>query len=163
LAFRLKHQLSIHLDYGPVLENLELRYSYPFSAPHELPEQSIRMGLDRLDGRVRQNLDFLIDSLTGRTKSPDPVHLPHTQLTPVLRPTILTVVIQDQTRQDQLPIMRLYLFESVDEVGSRIERETRVEGPSASAAERDAWQKLRQWVKGRVWDDYLQRLGSARS
>ena len=50
------------------------------------------------------------------------VRIPHGVVTPTLQDGVLTVVTRDQRRN--LPIARLYCYELVDPLSSRIERES---------------------------------------
>lgn len=149
---RIKHQLLIHLDYSPAPGGLEIRYSYPFSRPHELREQVIRVPRRKILVAVKVELDALVEALCTRISTPKPVRLPHAEITPSIRRAITTIVIQDQHRN--LPIARLYYLEEIKEIGSRIERQVRMEPGEFSASERKSWGRLRTNIKRIVWEDY---------
>ena len=152
---RVKHQLLIHLDYGDTLPSLEVRYSYPFSTPHQLPEQAITIPKAKIPGRIKKDLDYLYQQIRGRIPAPTPVRLPHAQIVPDIRPAIMTVVVQDQQRHSQIPLARLYYHEEVLKLSSRIEAQVRMGPAEFSGSERAAWERLRIKIKRLAWEHYV--------
>lgn len=155
-----RHQLLVHIDYGQPLGNvLEIRYSYPFvRPPHGLGEQLIRVKPEDIPTQVAEDLRFLIGGLTSRIPRPEVGRLPHVVITPTVEPAILTVVLQDSTRD--LPVMRLYWYEAVKPLGTRAEFEARIDGPAqASTQELLAWHRLRRSVRAIAWADYARKVG----
>lgn len=163
-SVRVPHQLSIHLDYFPG-DRVELRYSYPRSAPHPLPEQVVTVPAARLSATIRQALDGLVESLASRIPPRPPVHVPHADIHPRLIVHILTVVIQDQARVDILPVIRLTYSQEVQAPLSRgPEEQVRVDKPTASVDEIGVWRGVRPVMKKLAWEDYQRRvLGPSQS
>ena len=125
----MKHQLNIHLDdFGPHLptRRVEVRYSYPHAGRHSLREQVLVLESSNISPRLRTDLDMLYGALTARIPSPESVRLPHAELTPIIEPAILTFVVLDQFRAAELPIARLYFYESIPALRSRFEDQVRV-------------------------------------
>lgn len=87
-----------------------------------------------------------------------PVRIPHSEVIPTIRDGILTVVTRDQRRQ--LPIARLYCYEEAAQLGSRVERELRMEAADFTTEQLAMWQRLRQVINGFAWDDFQKRLRS---
>jgi hypothetical protein len=155
---RVKHQLLIHLDYGDTLPSLEVRYSYPFSTPHRLPEQAIAVPKAKIPGPIKKDLDYLYRQMSDRIPPPTPVRLPHAHIVPDIRPAIMTVVVQDQQRQTQIPLARLYYHEEVLKLGSRIEAQVRMGPADFSGSERAAWERLRVKIKRMAWEHYVHMM-----
>lgn len=153
----IKHQLFIHVDYSP--DGLEIRYGYPYSHPHELKEQLIRMPRNKIPPKVRSELESIVRALACRIPKPAMVRLPHAQIAPTVRHGIATIVVQDQ-QPGRTPLARLYYYEEVKDIGSMIEKEVRIEPGSWSAAERGSWDRLRSAIKAMAWKDY-ERLAGA--
>lgn len=135
---RMKHQLIIHLDYSPDVLSppSEIRYSYPLSGPHELKEQVVHVSAAEISNQVKESLDDLREALLGRIEAKS-VRLPHAEITAHVRPTIMTVVIQDQ-RRDDIPCVRMYYLEEIEEIGSRVEKQVRMEPRDFNPFEREA-------------------------
>jgi len=159
LTPNLKHQLLIHLDYSLTSDDLEVRYSYPFSGEHKLPEQVIRFSGDTIPNSIRSELLKLVEWLLSSIPKPEAVRLPHVQAEPTITPGVVTIVIQDQERSQALPIARAYYLEEVAPIGSRVERSVHKERGEFPAVQRESWNRLRQLIKGLAWRDY-QRLFS---
>lgn len=151
---RVKHQLLIHLDYGDTLASLEIRYSYPFSVPHQLPEQAIAVPKAKIPGPIKKDLDYLYRQMRGRIPAPTRVRLPHAEIVPQIRPAIMTVVVQDQQRHTQIPLARLYYHEEVPRLRSSIEAQVRMGPADFSVSERAAWERLRVKIKRMAWEHY---------
>lgn len=152
-----KHELVIHLDYGPPVAGLEIRYRYPFSAPDAFPERVVRIQQHRILRDVLRDLDILYHGLTKRIRTP--VGLPYAAVDPVTRPIVATIVIQDQRRSHELPLARLCYPEDVPGNGSRVEREVRMEAGDFTADERVSWDRLRKRIKGIAWTHYQGAVG----
>jgi hypothetical protein len=152
---RIPHNLLVHLDFADHI--LEVRYSYPFSQPHRLDEQLIRIPADDIPDAVRQELEFLRQQLLERLPPPVPARLPSIELMPEYVPGFLTVVIQDATRD--LPVARLYVHERVPQLNSQREIELRLDPGQWSEEQMSSWRRLEQHVGGIVWSDYLSRFG----
>jgi hypothetical protein len=148
------HQLIIHIDYHPD-RILEIRYDYPFSAPHTLGEQIIRLVPEEVPQQLWADLAELRDWLRARLDV-RPVRIPHNEITPTIRDGILTVVIQDQRRA--LPIARLYCYETTEQLGSNVERELRMESSDFTPAQRAVWKRIQQEIKSRAWNNYQEKL-----
>jgi hypothetical protein len=148
------HQLLVHVDEHPNGE-VEVRYDYPFSEPHPPPEQVIRLPADTVPEQLRADLSAFRALLRGRLEL-QPVRIPHGQVTPTFRDGILTVVTRDQRRV--LPIARLYVDEIAEQLGSRRERQSRMEGTDFAADQRDIWTIIAQTVNGLAWKDFQARL-----
>jgi hypothetical protein len=151
---RVPHQLIARIDYDPE-GNLEIRYDYPFSQPHALAEQVIRLPSSELTDALSGDLRQLRDCLRARLKV-SPIRVPHGEVMPTIRDGIMTVVIRDQRRE--LPLARLYVCEEARELGSRVERELRMEASDFTAALRETWDRVRKFVNSRVWNDFQGRM-----
>lgn len=149
----LLHQLLIHVDYEPAPGGLEIRYSYPFSRPHELREQVIRIPRKDIPEKLRVELDTIVQALADRIPAPDPARLPHAEFVPEIRRAIATVVIQDQ-RPNRTPLARMYYHEEIKEIGSRIEQQVRMNPQDFSDRVKESWWRLRAAIKGIAWKDY---------
>jgi hypothetical protein len=150
------HQLIIHLDYHPD-GILEIKYDYPFSAPHTLSEKVIRLVPEEVPQQLRADLTELRNWLRARLDV-RPVRIPHGEILPATRDGILTVVIQDQRRS--LPIARLYCYEEIKQLGSQVERELRMEAPDFTPEQRAAWKRAQQEIKGRAWMDFQKKVAT---
>jgi hypothetical protein len=158
----LKHQLNIHLDYGPncfEAWGLEIRYGYHYSGEHQLREQVVRIQAADLKPELKANLNAIYDALRCRIPEPDIVRLPHAVVRPSIRPAGMTFVVLDQTRADRLSIARLYYYEEVAPLGSRIERRVYLEQPDWSCEEREICNHIRDVVKKMAWQDYERLMG----
>ncbi len=158
----LKHQLNIHLDYGPhcfELWGLEVRYGYHYSGEHQLREQVIRVGADHIEPKLKIDLDSIYEALKGRIPEPERVRLPHTEVKPTVRPAGLTFVVLDQTRAMTLPIARLYYYEEIEPLGSRIERRIYLEKPDWTSAENEVCEGVRESIRKLAWKDYERLMG----
>jgi len=159
---RLKHQLNIHLDYGPhCFEQwgLEIRYGYHYSGEHQLREQVLRIGANHVEPELKMNLDSIYDALKNRIPEPEAVRLPHAEVKPKITPAGLTFVVLDQKRAKTLPIARLYYYEEVEPLGSRIERRIYLEKHDWTDAEREVCQRVREIVRKIAWNDYERLMG----
>jgi hypothetical protein len=153
-AGRVPHQLLTHVDYDPQ-GNLEIRYDYPFSQPHALAEQVIRLAPSEITDVLSADLGQLRDWLRARLNV-RPIRVPHGEVMPTIRDGTMTLVIRDQRRE--LPIARLYVYEEARELGSSVERELRMEAPDFTAAQRESWDRVRKFVNGKVWSDFQTRM-----
>lgn len=142
-----KHELVVHLDYGPALSGLEIRYSYPLSAVHLSPERVVRVPQDQILRDVARHLDHLIKGLTFRI--PPPAGLPHHGR--LCRPLGATIVIQDGRHGNELPLAWLNYEEEGAETGSRVEKVIRMSPHDFTAEELSSWNRLRQRIKGIAW------------
>jgi hypothetical protein len=146
---RTPHQLITHLDWHPD-GTLEVRYSYPFSQPHEIRAQAILVSSGNVPPDIRESLEYLRAALSTR-HAVVPVRLPHQEILPKVQNGILTIVTRDQRRR--LPISRLYCYETIDGI-SKVEREIRMQSSDFTADDRAVWDRLRQWINGKAWEDY---------
>jgi hypothetical protein len=145
-----KHQLVVHLDYGPALLGLEIRYSYPLSALHLSPERVIRIPQDQILRDVLRHLDHLVKGLTGRIPAPSG---PPCQ-DRVCRPTGATIVIQDGRRGHEQPLAWLNYEDEGPEIGSRVGKSVRMTPPDFTPDEFSSWDRLRQRIRGIAWAHY---------
>jgi hypothetical protein len=118
------HQLLVHLD-EHANGDIEIRYDYPFSGAHPLPEQVIRLPAHTVPEQLHADLAAMRTFLRERLEV-DSVRIPHSVVTPTLQDAILTVVTRDQRRT--LPLARLFCYEVADQLSSRVERESRMGG-----------------------------------
>ncbi len=156
-----KHQLNVHLDYGPQCfepGGLEVRYGYHYSGEHQLREQVVRIPPATIAPELKTDLDALYEILRRKIPEPEVVRLPHAAIRPTIRPAGLTVVVLDQSRAAQLPIARLYYYEEVDPLRSRIERRVYLERPGWSAPELQVCDRVRETVRKLAWQDYSRLL-----
>ena len=158
----LKHQLNIHLDYGPhcfELWGLEVRYGYHYSGEHQLREQVIQIGANRIEPELKAALDSIYESLKSRISEPTAVRLPHSAVKPMVRPAGLTFVVLDQSRAKALPIARLYYYEEIEPIGSRIERRIYLENPDWKENEHVVCERVREDIRKIAWKDYERLMG----
>lgn len=153
----IKHQLVIHFDYGGGVEGVSIKYSYPFSEPHEIPEQTVVISPSDIPSDVRVDLNALEAALTCRIPAPDSVRLPHAEIAPTIRNCVITVVVQDQRRRN-IPLARMYYLLEVTEIGSRKEHQVRIEPNDWSGAELECWSRLKSFAKRVAWKDYSNRV-----
>jgi hypothetical protein len=153
---RVPHQLTIHLDYHPT-NDLDLRWSYPYSAPHDIPEQRIRWSAEDLPKEACEALDVLVEGLLARVPG-DAVHVPHRDVTPEVERGVATFAIQDQARPE--PRARLFFTTQIRGVGRRVGGEAALTEAEMAPAETEQWNALRSWAKGRAWDDYTTRFAA---
>jgi|SRR3972149_10143605 len=157
-----KHQLNIHLDYGPhCFEQwgIEIRYGYHYSGEHQLREQVIRIGANRIDPELKKDLSSIYEALKNRIPKPEAVRLPHAEVTPKISPAGLAFVVLDQARAKALPIARLYYYEEIEPLGSRIERRIYMEKPDWKDAESEVCERVRENVRKIAWKDYEHLMG----
>lgn len=148
------HQLIIHIDEHPD-GSLEIRYDYPFSTPHTLPEQVIRLAPDQVPEPLHADLAELRNALRGRLDV-RPVRIPHGAIAPTICDGILTVVIQDQRRE--LPVARLHLYEKAEQFETIVERELRMKSTDFTPPQRAVWKRIQQVIKARAWQDFQEKL-----
>ena len=157
-----KHQLNIHLDYGPnVFEPwaLEVRYGYHYSGEHQLREQVLRIPSGEIGTQLAADLKELYEALRRRIPEPEMVRLPHAEIQPQILPTGLAYVVLDQARAAELPIARLYYLEEVEPIGSRIERRVYLERPDWEQTELALCKRVREAVRKLAWEDYSRLMG----
>lgn len=139
-----KHQLVVHLDCGPVLSDLEIRYSYPLNAVQVSTERVIRIPKDQVLRDVHRHLDHLVKGLTARMPagpaSPDRVN----------RPTGATILIQDGRQGHDLPLAWL----NYEEDGARVGKSITMNPDDFTPDELSSWDRLRQRVRGIAWAHY---------
>ena len=92
---------------------------------------------------------------------PNPVRLPHADLRPEIKLGILTVVIQDATRE--IPVARLYVSEQVALLHSRREVELRLDPGHWTKEQLASWRRLEQQIGAIVWPHYLKRIGASQA
>jgi hypothetical protein len=157
-----KHQLSVHLDYGPTCfepGGLEVRYGYHQSGVHELREQVIRVRASDIAPELRFDLAELYAALEKRIPIPEAVRLPHAAVQPEIQPGGLTFVVLDQSRAAALPIARLYYYEVIAPLESRVERQVRAEKPDWTDLERTVCFRVQASVRKLAWADYQRLMG----
>jgi len=157
-----KHQLNIHLDYGPQcfeLWGLEVRYGYHYSGEHQLCEQVIRIAVNHIEPALKTDLDSIYESLKSRIPEQAAVRLTHSEVTPKVRPAGLTFVVLDQSRAKALPIARLYYYEEIEPIGSRIERRIYLENPDWKETEHEVCERVQENVRKIAWKDYERLMG----
>src|SRR5580692_8210924 len=96
-AGRVPHQLLTHVDYDPQ-GNLGIRYDYPFSQPHALAEQVIRLATSEITDLLAADLGQLRDWLRA-CLNVRPIRVPHGEVMPTIRDGTMTLVIRDQRRE----------------------------------------------------------------
>jgi hypothetical protein len=153
---RVPHQLLVHVD-EHANGDIDIRYCYPFSEPHPLPEQVVRLPSNAVPERLRSDLSMLRTLLRDRIRS-EPVRIPHGEITPVIQDGILTVVTRDQRRD--LPVARLYLYEVAEALASRRERQSRMEGKEFTDDQRRIWKQIAQAANGIAWSDFQSKIPS---
>lgn len=157
-----KHQLNIHLDYGPSAFEpwaLEVRYGYHYSGEHELREQVLRIPAGEIGAALTADLKELYEALRRRIPEPKTMRLPHAEIRRQVRPTGLTYVVLDQARATRLPIGRLYYLEEVEPLRSRIERRVYLERPDWQQSELPLCKRVREAVRKLAWEDYSRLTG----
>ena len=150
-----KHQLIIHVDYGPAILGLEIRYSYPLSTLHVSPERVIRIPQDRILRDVLRHLDHLVRGLTVRI--PPPSGPPW--LDRGYRLVGATIAIQDNRHGHEVPFAWLTYEEDGREIGSRVGKEVRMTPRDFTPDEVSSWDRLRQRIKGIAWAHYQGAVG----
>ena len=158
----LKHQLNIHLDYGPhcfEAWGLEIRYGYSFSGEHQLREQVIRTQASNLAPELKADLNTIYNALRVRIPEPEMVRLPHAEVLPSIQPAGLTFVILDQSRAAQWPIARLYYYEEAKPLGSRIEKRVYLEKRDWTTTELVVCDRIRESIRKIAWQDYERLMG----
>ncbi len=157
-----KHQLNIHLDYGPQcfeLGGLEVRYGYHYSGEHQLREQLVRIPAAELQPALKSELDVLYETMRQRIPEPASVRLPHAEIRPTIRPGGLTFVVLDQARATKLPIARLYYYEIIEPIRSNIERRVYLEQADWTEEELETCKGIRDKVRNIAWEDYSRLIG----
>jgi hypothetical protein len=152
------HQLLIHVGLEIGTGDVLVVYSYPFSQPHELREQTIRIAKGEIPEAVEKELGSIVQALVKRIPPPDLVRMPHAEIEPQIRYASATIVIQDKRRRDLL-LAVMYYLELIPESSSQVERQVRIERDDFSDDESASWKRLRQTVKAIVWADYKNRFG----
>ena len=147
------HQLITHLDEFPN-GDLEIRYNYPFGE-HAMPEQVISVPAHMQSRQLREDLNTIRTLLRERIKV-KPIRIPHEEVVPALEDAILTIVTRDERRS--LPIARLYCNEVVEQLGTKIERESRLEGDEFTHEQRAVWTRIKQDINGRAWQAFQAKL-----
>lgn len=150
-----KHQLVIHLDYGPAILGLEIRYRYPLSTLHVSPERVIRIPQDQILRDVLRHLDHLVRGLTLRIPSPSDPPCPDR----MCRPIGATIAIQDERPGHELPLAWLTYEEDGSELDSRVGKEIRMTRRDFTPDEVSSWDRLRQRIKGIAWAHYQGAVG----
>jgi hypothetical protein len=150
-----KHQLVIHLDYGPAVLGLEIRYSYPLSTLHVSPERVIRIPQGLILRDVLRHLELLVRGLTARIPSPSG---PPRQ-DRICRPIGATIAIQDDRHGHELPLAWLAYEEDGQESGSRVGKEIRMTQRDFTPDEFSSWDRLRQRIRGIAWAHYQGAVG----
>jgi len=85
--------------------------------------------------------------------------LNNAEIIPSIQIGVMTIVVQDP-RPNYAPLARLYYFEEIREIGSRIEGQVRMEPKDFSESERASWKRLRAHIKRKVWEDYKRLIGA---
>lgn len=151
-----KHQLFIHLDYHPD-GKLEVHYHYPLSAP-PIPEQTVTLRESAVQNKLKGDLDFVKECLIERIP-PKSIRTPSAEIRPSIIPKITTIIIQDQTRSNEVPLARLYYLETVEEIGLQVEKQIEMNRSHFVGDKRLAWERIRAKAKGIAWQDYKCKLG----
>ena len=156
---RIKHQLMVHFDYHPTHKELQIRYSYPFSREHELREQLIRYEESEIPVDLRNWLSCFSQFMADRIPQPETVRLPHAEVRPDISYGYLTVVVQDQSRANKVPLARLYYYEEVKPLSSKIEKQVYSERPNFNLTELDIAKRIREAVRKIAWKAYSELVG----
>lgn len=138
---------------------VEVRYGYRYSGPHELREQVLRVPSKDMEDDFRECLMGLYRAVERRIPTPNVVRLPHAAVTPAVESGLLTFVVLDQARASTLPFARLYYYETVAPLDSRIEREIRVERDNWTAEEIHCCFDVAHRVRKLAWRDYERLMG----
>jgi hypothetical protein len=157
MAKKQPHQLLVHVDQHPT-GDIEIQYDYPFSEPHHLREQVLRLPAAQVSEQLRNDFSAVRDFLRSRIEI-KPVRVPHGELLPTLQDAILTVVTRDKRRN--LPFARLFCVEAVPALDSRAERKSTAEGNEFPSDLREAWTRIKQKINGTAWDDFQKKVGIA--
>jgi hypothetical protein len=158
----IKHQLNIHLDYGPhcfEAGGLEIRYGYHYSGVHELREQVIRVSAVDISPPLSADLTEIYGSLRKRIPASETVRLPHVSVQPEIETGGLTFVVLDQARATLVPFARLYYYEVVAPLKSRVEREVRVDKSGWTDTESVVCARIQDAVRKLAWQDYERLMG----
>lgn len=147
----IKHQLFIHLDYHPEGQ-LDVRYDYPLSTP-PIPPQTVTISGNAIPEKLKNDLDFIRECLVGKIPT-KLIRTPHAEVKPRIVPTMMTIVIQNQTRSSEIPLARLYYQEWVDEITLQNEGQVRMIPDDFVEDKRLAWERIRDKAKGIAWHDY---------
>jgi hypothetical protein len=150
-------EFLIHIDYFPETEELTIKYSYPFSETHQLPEQTILLSKDEIPSDIHNRVKSLLQALSDRIPPPTPVVFPGKTIMPSIRRTGATIVIQDYGRT--LPIARQYYLEEIKNI-SRQEKQVRMEQERSdySSEQLAVFAQLQECIRAIVWDHYKELL-----
>jgi hypothetical protein len=153
-----QHQLSIHLDFVPGPDGVTVVYSYAFSGDHELREHRVQLLAPDLDRQFADDLDLVYREMIERIGPVRVAVLPHAPITPQIKPAILTIVVQDQRRKNDLPLARMYYNEVIEEIQSQKAREVRANKTNFSSIALKALARITSRAKGMAWADYSTRV-----
>jgi hypothetical protein len=154
---QLRHQLNIHCDYGPNAakpDTLSVKYGYHYSGAHQLRQQSVEIPIANVDRKLRSALDSIVNVLVSRIPPSQTVRLPHAAIVPVIEPASLTFVAQDQARPATIPLARLYYYETVAVLDSRIEAQVRVTRTEWTPPQLATCQRTISAIKAMAWSHY---------
>jgi hypothetical protein len=153
---RIKHQLFIHMDYEPS-GILEVRYSYPLSTP-PIGEHVVRLQGKQVPKQLRSDIEAVVMALSKRITT-QPIRAPHAIIIPNIVLGGTTIVIQDQTRANEIPHARIYYNEVVKQLGIGVERELHMGPTDFTGTLQMTWQRIQAKIKGIAWQDYTGRVG----
>ena len=155
MATRIPHQLIVHLDYTGG-DDVEIRWSYPFSSP-PIPEQLLRIPRADASSGLIENVDALRSSMIDRIPPVETLRVPHGFVEPTRTYGILTVVIQDQRRD--MPVVRLYYKEIIGPAVASVEKQVRIDGRAAASTEDlCTWEAIHKAACKLAWDDFQSRF-----
>ena len=155
---RPRHQLTVSIQYKATSDEAFLSYSYPYSSPHELREQRLEVQPSTMNLELRTTMDSLVEAVAERITVPAPVRLPHAQISPDLWLGWFTLAVQDQASSRELPACRLYYYEEIRELDSRIEKDIKLERSDLSDIELSLAQRASTMLRKLAWDDYRRRF-----
>lgn len=154
----------VHLDYHPTNQDLQIRYSYPFSGEHQLLEQVIAFDCHAIPTELKEKLDWFSRAMAARIPRPVHVRLPHAIVTPDVFLGYLTFVVLDQKRAAVVPLARLYYYEEVklppELLVERVERKVYVERRGFTKDERRVATQIRKFVRKLAWEAYRALMGT---
>ena len=156
---RIPHQLNVWFQCHRESDHGVLSYSYPYSGVHEIREQRLELKLSGLEQSILTGLDALIDSVVARIPPPTPVRLPHAGVRPRISFGYFTLAVQDKKRAVELPACRLYYYEEIVEIPSKVEREIRLRRHELDSKQLDLAERVGASLNKMAWQDYERRLG----
>ncbi len=152
----IRHQLDVWIDWCG--ENVIVSYGYRDSGV-QIPQRQHRLSITAIPRDDASALEAIACATLERFVPSAPRRIPHGRLIPTYVPGCLTVVLQDQRRQGDLPLARMYLNEDYPATGRRTEHSLRLEAADFEPPLYRAWERLRRWGKAQAWSHYVTNFG----